>query len=442
MTISSKNYIGLILGILIAMIITGGYAAETAAESLAPASGSKPVWLTELSLGARESYDNNLLGVSGSGMSKRYSWVTTLSPKIRINLLPFLENQRTLQELSFGYQPDFATYFQDPEESNTAHRISGTIKGKSGNCSFTLDNSFLYVNGSRVAPTYAAPDNARSAFATGFPRERRKQYQDRMKIALQWDWDKFFIRPTGSLLLYELLTEMRTASGYQNYADRYDINGGADFGRRISAQLSFFLGYRYGHQYHEQVVNSTFNATNDYHRVLAGLEGKPFKWLTLSLSFGPDFRTYGESAPVDDKNQVNFYGESALTAEISEKDTMTFRYKGTRWVSSTGQIPSFNGSFDLNYRRRFHDKLSWDLGGRLDTADYTSGNLTTGSAPSLRNDWMYVFSTGLIYDITDHIGFNMGVTANLGRNQQNGIKNADYREFDQYVTLIGISGKF
>ena len=99
-------------------------------------------------------------------------------------------------------------------------------------------------------------------------------------------------------------------------------------GRRISSQLAVFLGYRYGRQYQATVINSDYSSTNDYHRALIGIEGKLFNWLTLSLLGGPDFRQYDDTAPVNDKNQVNFYGESSLTGEISKQDTVMVKYKG------------------------------------------------------------------------------------------------------------------
>jgi hypothetical protein len=434
--------------ILSMMIVTAAAALAQESPSSLPVSGtsasvlSKPAWMTELSLELKESYDDNLLGVSGDGMSKSYSWITTLTPKIGLDLAPLINNQRVLQALTLNYEPAFASYSQASEENNIAHRILNKIRAKSENFSFSLDNSFVYIDGSSVAPVYPAPDNVRSSYAHAFPRERRNQYQDRTKIEFQLDWETFFVRPTGSLQYWNMLTDQRTTSGYQNWVDRYEINGGVDLGRRISSQLAIFLGYRYGHQYQDTVINSNYSSTNNFHRALIGVEGKLFNWLTLSLFGGPDFREYEDSAPVNDKNQVNYYGEASLTGEISKQDTVMVKYKGTRWISSTGQLPTFDSGFDLGYRHKFDTTLIWNLNFQVKNADYTIGNLTGGSAPSLRNDWLYTFSTGLSHDFNTHIGVNIILTANLGRNTQDGIPNANYREFDEYLTSIGIYSKF
>jgi hypothetical protein len=431
---------------LLVLIAAATHAQES--PSSLPVSGpsasvlNKPAWMTELSLELKESYDDNLLGVSGDGMPKSYSWITTITPKIGIDLAPLINNQRVLQVLSLNYEPAFATYSQASDETNTAHRILNKIKAKSDNISFSLDNSFIYIDGSSVAPIYPAPDNVRSSYAQALPRERRNQYQDWTKIDFQLDWDPFFVRPTGSLQYWNMLTDQRTTSGYQNWVDRYEINGGVDLGRRISSLLAIFLGYRYGRQYQDTVINSDYTSTNDYHRTLVGIEGKLFNWLTLSLLGGPDFREYEDNAPVNNKNQVNFYGESSLTGEISKQDTVMVKYKGTRWISSTGQVPTFDSSFDLGYRHKFDTALIWNLNCQIKNADYTVGNLNSGSAPSRRNDWLYTFSTGLSHDFNAHIGVNISLTANLGRNEQDGITNANYREFDEYLTAIGIFSKF
>lgn len=431
----------------IMLLIAAASGAQEDPSSL-PASGpsasvwNKPVWMTGLSLELKEGYDDNLLGVSGDGMPKRHSWVTTVTPGIGLDLAPLINNRRALQVLSLNYEPAFATYSQASEENNIAHRIANKIKAKSENFSFSLDNSFLYIDGSSIAPIYPAPDNARSCYAHALPRERRNQFQDRTKIELKLDWDEFFVRPTGSLQYWDMLTVQRAISGYQNWVDRYEINGGADFGRRVSSQWTVFLGYRYGHQYQDKVINSHYSSTNDYHRTLIGVEGKLFDRLTFSLLGGPDFRRYGDDAPVNNQHQINFYGESSLTGDISKQDTVMFKYKGSRWISSTGQVPTFDSSFDLGYRHRFDTALSWNLNCQVKNADYTVGNLNSGSAPSLRNDWLYTFSTGLSHDFNAHIGIHISLAANLGRNEQDGIPNAGYRQFDEYLTTIGIVSKF
>ncbi len=65
----------------------------------------KPAWLTDLSLGLKESYDDNVLLVSGHGAKKIDSIVTTLSPKIGFNFAPLLDRQEAIQPPRFRLRP-------------------------------------------------------------------------------------------------------------------------------------------------------------------------------------------------------------------------------------------------------------------------------------------------------------------------------------------------
>ncbi|HYG34267.1 MAG TPA: hypothetical protein VEC99_05760, partial [Clostridia bacterium] len=365
----------------------------------------KPAWLTDLSIGVKESYDNNvfLSGVesrflpatypvpegSAVALKERSSWVTTVSPKVGFNFAPLLGSQHAISVLSLGYAPDFAIYHDEDSESYNAHRLAQTIKLKSGDFSLSLDNGFNYIDGSDVGPTY--PGGLLNALATAAPRERREQFQDRGKVSLQYDINKWFVRPTASLLYFDLRTVQQNVAGYQNYADRYDVNGGADVGYRVNPNLALTLGYRYGHQYQEQYSFSPYSSPSDYNRVLLGVEGKPLKWLKLELQGGPDFRSYAPDSaahltPVNDKDPVKYYGEASVTAEVSAKDTLAFKYRQFQWVSSTGRIPYFDSLYDLNYRHKFTPKFTMDLGARLLTWDYSSGNLVPTNR---RDDWQY-----------------------------------------------------
>jgi hypothetical protein len=60
-----------------------------------------------------------------------------------------------------------------------------------------------------------------------------------------------------------MMTKLLDVTGYQNYVDRYDVNGGADFGYRVEPQLAVTLGYRYGHQYQEQLSFSPFSSPSN-----------------------------------------------------------------------------------------------------------------------------------------------------------------------------------
>jgi opacity protein-like surface antigen len=424
----------------------------------------KPVWLTDLSLGIKESYDDDvyLTGVDQANRPipqggvltlKNYSsWITTLSPKVGFNFAPLLGDQDVLQVLSFGYAPDIAIYHDASSESYTNHRFNTTIKGKSGDFSFNLDNSFNFIDGSKYGPSYTT---GLSAYATAGLRERREQFQDRDAITLKYDQKQWFVRPIASLLYYDLQTKQLAGfTGYQNYPDRYDVNGGVDFGYKLNKDLAATLGYRYGSQY-QQMFSSAIDtygrsASSDYQRLLFGIEGKPFNWLEVKIQGGPDFRKYDSSAPVNNDSMTTYYGEATLTATLSKQDTLSFYYRQWQWVSSTGEMPYFDSTYDLNYKHKFNDKLSANLEGRLLGSDYTSGDALSGpvSDPikntNARNDLQYTVSAGVQYAFNANVSANLTYSYDLGRNAEDGLSDTveQQRQYDRQIITIGAQVKF
>ena len=429
-----------------------------AAESAAAVPFKKPAWLTDCSVGVKEGYDDNvyLSGAEQSflpaplptppagsvmALNNLPSWVTTISPKFGVDLAPVLGDRKQLQALTLAYTPDIAIYHQQTEESYQAHRFVFGLKEKQDAFSATVDNNFSYVHGSDIAPFY--PGAFLSAYGIAAPRERREQIQDRATVNLRYDLGRWFVRPTAALLYYDLMTTLTNATGYQNFCDRYDVNGGLDVGYAIVPPVAATVGYRYGHQYQQQFTFSPYSSPSDYHRVLLGLEGTPWKWLTVKLQGGPDFRSYPDDTPthitpVDERHPVTYYGEANLTATLSKRDKLTFKYKQFQWVSSTGKVPYFDSCYDLSYHRDQTKHWGLDLGAKILTADYNSGNL-----PACRRfDAQYSVSGALTYTFTSHLTVQAGYNLDIGRNLQGGIVNPQTREFMRNLYSVAASAKF
>ena len=422
------------------------------------ADAGKPAWLTDCSVGIKESYDNNvfLSGVNNppavpapagsvAALKDRYSWITTVSPKVGVNFSP-LTGLTNVPVLSLAYAPDLAIYHDQTSESYNAQRVLAAVKGQTEPVTFGADNNFTYIDGNGMGPFY--PGNFLSAFATVADRERRRQIQDRANVSVQFDQEKWFFRPVASLLYYNMMTELLNTAlpanvGYQNYCDRYDVNGGADIGYKITPQLALTLGYRYGHQYQQQYSFSPYSSSSDYQRVLAGIEGNPWRWLNVKIQGGPDFRNYqGNSAshttPMNDLHPVEYYGEALLTATFSPRNTLTFKTKSWQWVSCLGKTPYYDSAYELIYHSQLMDKLGFDLGGKILDWDFTSGNLST----SKRNDLEYTASAGLTYAVTPHLSITLASVLNWGRNAENNVADEQNREFDQQLITLGTQWKF
>jgi hypothetical protein len=424
---------------------------------------SKPAWLSDLSLGVKESYDDNVLRVSGNGLPTESSWVDVLSLKLGFNLASVLADPGTFQTFSLVYQPDRATYSSASSENFTANRVNLVVNGKSGALSFGLDEAFLYNDGSKLAPTFALNqlagaagnqnDKYRNSLAHAPARERRNQYQDRYTAFLQFDTQYVFFRPVSALNFIDMNTYLFNTSvapykGYQDWIDRYDINVGADIGFKVAPHWAITVGYRDGYQYQQQyslAINSDQHySSNHYQRVLFGLEGK-LDWLTLTFFGGPDFRDFNPNTPISDLHTTRYYGEASGTAKLSKKQSLTLRYKDYIFVSSTGLVPYEEYTYSLLYHWDATKQLGIDLGAKLFEHNYTLGDDVAGSAPSLRQDLDYEGLAGLTYVITPHLIASLNYNYDQGRNNLSSLAATyapSYRNFTEGVYAAGLQYKF
>ena len=395
----------------------------------------------ELSLAVHESNDSNVFAQNAGKLANKPSWLTTLSPKLGLDFAPLIGSPDLFQVASLEYAPDFVFYHNTPDQTYSAHRLVTGLKGKDDAFSYNLDNAFTFIDGKDLAPLF--PQGV-SAFGSAVARDRLRQIQERSNISLRYDVESVFLRPTASLLYYNSQTQLHdpvgSFAGYQNYPDRYDVNGGADLGYKIDSANAVTLGYRYGHQ-EQQILPwdaHKTTASNDYQRLLAGFEGKPVKWLTLQFQAGPDFRNYGAATPIpaDDKNPVKLYAEGTALAELTSADTLALKYKRWNWVSCLGKVPYTDSFCDLSYRHKITSKLSLQAGARAANANYHPA--------ALRNDWDYTLSVGLRYAFTAQLSGDISYAYDWGRNHEDGLTDiAVYnREFERQLISVGTKWQF
>ena len=442
-----------------------GWAADTPVAVTLPGAGPTP-WLTELSLVGKESYDDNVLVVSGLGLPEQSSWVSDATLRVALDLAPVLQVGPGLSSATFVYQGERADYHQLTAENYTSHKFNDIFKGKAGNFSYSLDNAFLFVDGSKLAEIYAANqlsgalanqgDKYRNNFTHAVPRERRNQIQDRYTAQARWDLANglLFLRPISNLTYYNLGTYIFNTSkapylGYQDYVDRWDINGGADLGYTIASKFAVTVGYRDGYQ-HQDGFNLGINSdahfsSNHYQRLLFGFEGQLNPWLSVKFSGGPDFRDFNPNAPITHDRTTRYYGEGTATATLSKNQSLTLAYKDWFFVSSTGLVPYQDISYGLTYHLNVTHQLGLDLGVKYVEANYTLGDDVAGSAPSLRDDLGYEGSVGLNYLIVPHLSANVAYVYDKGENGLESLAaNLDpaYRNFEHGVVTFGLKYAF
>ena len=414
-----------------------------------PSEFSKPAWLTDCSLNLKESYDNNvfLSGVNNpppytvpagsvAALKNAASWITTVSPKIGLNFAPLWGTTNGQSQLTLTYAPDFVLYHDQNSESYNAHRVLTTAKAGNDFATVNAENQFTYVDGNDSGPFY--PGNFYSGFGTIFDRARRQQVLETGSFSLQLNYGKMFFRPAAAWIYNDMMTRLDTTAGYQNYADRADVNGDADLGYKLTDDFAATLGYRYGQQYQQQYSFSPYSSDNRYQRVLMGFEGKPWSWLTLKFTGGPDFRSYAQTAPVNHANLTKYYGEGLATATFSERDAVTFKYKYWQWLAGTGKMPYTDAAYELNYHRKLTDACGLDIGGKMLSWDFDDVRATVCH----RCDQQYSATVGFTYTLSSHVTVNASWTLDFGRNAEDNLANAQTREFDRQLVSIGTQIKF
>ncbi len=422
---------------LLALAATAGLATSALAE--------KPAALTELSVTVKETYDSNVYGTEFNPtlaglpeVADVESWVTVISPKAVLNLRSALGlgDNSAVTAFNIGYAADYAFYHSASSETNQRHNFSQQLKTKSDAVTFSLDNTFTYVDGKSTTPQYGLLN----AYGSASSRERKEQFQDRAKLQLRYDADAWFVRAVANVLYYDLKTQLHqptgTYVGYQNYIDRQDLNAGIDVGAKLNKNVSLWTGYRYGAQGQDDLPWSQVDSASKYSRLLVGVEGKLASWLKVDLQAGPDFRTFDNATAtrgIAEKNHTWLYTEASATADLSANDSLVLAHKIWNFVSSTGVASYRDSTYGLTLRHKFSPALSGNLGFRILGSDY--------ALPTVRKDWFYTYSAGLRYDVDK----NWALTVDYARNEaRNKLDHTAFpgRTYSQDILTFGLRAAF
>ncbi len=152
----------------------------------------------------------------------------------------------------------------------------------------------------------------------------------------------------------------------------------------------------------------------------------------MNLQFGPDFRDYVSEAAVRDKHRVTYYGRGSLTATLTERDHVTFRFNEWLWTSQLGQIPYFDSSYELGYSHAFGQKLGVELGGVVHRYDYTLGDAPS----SARDDIEYIAFGGWSYALNAHASADIAYAFHRGANLLGQVPNPSTRSFERHLVTL------
>lgn len=411
------------------LAVTLHAADKTALESAAATPQVNPL-STSASLAAKESFDDNVFLQKMGPNANRSSMITTVMPAVGLAYKP-----TDWFNASLNYAPEFNIFHSASSENFDLHRIGLTLGGQADKSSWEVTESLTCIDGSDIGPTYLGEGGAP---ATGGPavRDRRSAIIERGQMRFtQGLSDQWFVRPVLSGYFHDFRTVHKTDTGYQNFVDRNDMNGGADVGYKVTPDLSLLAGYRYGIQNQAQLFSEINPAhyDNTYHRALLGAEGKIFDWLKVSISAGPEFRYYdGIVAKGFERNELYAYSDTTLTASLTKADTVSFSAKRFEQPGFSGRSAYIDSTYELSWRHKFTDKLTIGLGARGYNNDFLKPSAT-------REDWILTGSLLANYAFTERCSAEFSYSYD---DAESLVANTPSREYTRNLISLGIKYVF
>lgn len=361
-------------------------------------------------------YDANVYRLDVGDLGKRGSWTLGLRPVVE---------WRPLDRLFLSYTGDLALFIDESGEDNLRHTLVLRLSEPER---FTARTAMTRVQGPRDAVEFA---DGRNAWATTLVRERRDQWQNRTSLQGMLRQGDFYARPVASLVYFDLDSRVRGGvPGYDNWINRYDLQGGFDLGRELEAG-EVYLGLRRGRQHQGDQGGRPSSRSNNYHRVFLGFSGEPVAALTLDAEVGPSFHRYDDPASVGPSSIDAWYVSARARAGLSARDTVSAGASMSKAVASTGLLSSESRSFSADYVRRFAEGGSVRIHGGARGLVYDGRPI---------KDWMFTGGVALAWPLSQNLDFGLDFLYEEGRDRAPP-RNAA-REFTRSTVSAGMEYRF
>jgi hypothetical protein len=405
--------------------------------------------MTQAELGFGIGYDSNVylqdvepdpLGVTqaaDAGLEvvrpKRGSVVATVVPRFSLTYTP-----GPAFRVSAGYSPELVYYTDEPSENHVRHLGTLGLGGALGKLTWDLPNTFLYIDGGNLGPTFGLPGDIPAV--GGIPlRDRREAFIFRNSFKASYPVGRFLLRPVATVYRHDFQTEQRPSGlgyRYANYIDRQEVAGGMDVGYGVADRTHLLAGYRFGAQEQHRLLGVDSPYDNHFHRFLLGAEGSPWPWLRLAVLAGPDLRVYHDDrlsavAPAFQKDELLVYVDALVTVKPTASDTVTLlnrRYQQPAFAS-----PSMyeDITYDVTWRRQFDPQWSARAGFRIYVGDW--------QAPVNREDWIYTVSAGLAWAPVAKVTAELGYAYDWVESR---VPNTVGREFTRHLVALNVKYAF
>lgn len=386
---------------------------------------ARPTWLVDPTLHVRAGVDTNPVAVGGSASVLGTKDTATFAAGLSFALAAPTAPDRAAAKLS--YATEVVRFDEWASENHTSHRLAFSSRSQAGDWHWSLDDSTLWIDGSRDTLASLAACNGNG---TSLWRERRAQWQHRAKVFAQHEAGSTRIRIFGTLLDYDYLT--RTEAGRASFADRSDLLAGVDAGWKRSDHSFWFVGARAGRQHQDTVPlpGGAFDYSNRYSRLIAGWEGKLTDATTLAFSAGPDFRRYDghiDARVFPRRSHTLPWFDASLTSQLSPTVSLTAKTTRWAWLSSTGKSAYNDLAAELALAWSVTPKLSLRIATKAHQCSYF---------PSVRNDWETLNSLGATYKLSSTLQLTADVLHHHGWNE---LPSLSDRRFSRTMLSLGAS---
>ncbi len=414
-----------------------------------PPANQAASFTTQAEVSARVGYDGNihLQDVEPSAASRleaRAAGLEVLDPSVGslvTGIQPKLSASASLCEefnLSTSYSPDFNTYSEDSGENHITHRGTLNLKGQIDSLTWELPNTFIFIDGNRMAPVYGRPGDVPAI--GGIPvRDRHEAFIFKNSFKLTYRTGKLLIRPVATAYLHDFRTEQRPSGVsyiYENYVDRRELAGGLDLGYTIHPDTDLILGYRFGSQEQYKLLGVDCPYDSYYHRILVGLEGTPWPWLKLGVLLGPDIRDFhnprlDDAVPAFDQDELLLFIDTTMTILPSASDSITFFVRQYEQPAFGGPSVYEDTTYDISWRHVFHPRFNARLGFRAYSGDW--------QGPVNREDWIFTPSAGITWKPHEHISADLAYSYDWVDSR---VPNTEGREFTRHLVTLGATYTF
>ena len=332
--------------------------------------------------------------------------------------------------LKLAYAGEAVRFDRWSGENFSTHRFGLGGQFTAGAWKFTGEGSSLFVAGPRNGLLSVSTVNAN---AIALWRERRRQWQHRLKLQTQATFGRWLVRGGAALLDYDYQTDV--VAGRFAFADRSDAQAALDLGWKQSADSLWFTGVRAGRQ-HQAIVplpNCNFDYSSNYHRLVAGGEGKPLANTTVTFAAGPDFRHY--TGAIDPRvfrggrDRTSLWFEGGFAAKVTPNLTLTGKAVRMDWLSSTGKSAYRDTSAET--------AASWTLTPAW-TVRATAKVHRCDYFPVVRDDWESFLGAGVTVKLSPRSLLTVDILRHHGWNNLPDIAG---REFQRLVISLGATAK-